>query len=218
MEQDNQEDGRSEGLAEARLSEELRGLQGHFAGQELSLGEIVSHLKGRAYLLLIILLSLPFLSPLPLPGLSTPFGALIALVALRLSFGQKPWIPQWIQRRRVPQNLLLRVLAVTTRIIGWLERLLRPRHAWAVEGALPRAAHCLLIFVAALVLLLPLPIPLTNTFPAWVILLAAGGLLERDGLASLAAYVVFALGTLYFIFLGEAASRLVEALMAWLRG
>jgi len=205
------------GARENRLSQELQGLQAHFAGQELCLGEIVAHLKGRAYLLLLILFSLPFLTPIPLPGLSTPFGALIALIALRLSLGQTPWIPQWIQRRRVPQNLFLRVLAVTTRLIGWLERFLRPRQAWVVEGPLPRAVHCLLIFVAALVLLLPLPIPLTNTFPAWVILLAAGGLLERDGLASLAAYVVFAVGVLYFIFLGEAATHLVEALVAWLR-
>lgn len=217
MDSAKQQPGQATGARENRLSQELQGLQAHFAGQELCLGEIVAHLKGRAYLLLLILLSLPFLTPIPLPGLSTPFGALIALIALRLSLGQTPWIPQWIRRRRVPRNLFLRVLGLTTRLIGWLERFLRPRQAWVVEGAVPRALHCLLMFVAALVLMLPLPIPLTNTFPAWVILLAAGGLLERDGLASLASYVVFAVGVLYFVFLGEAATRLLEVLVAWLR-
>jgi hypothetical protein len=39
------------------------------------------------------------------------------------------------------------------------------------------------MLLAALSLLLPLPIPFTNSFPAWAILLMAGGiLLERDGL------------------------------------
>jgi len=215
MDADGHETGPAAAAPVARLSEELGGLQAHFAGQALCLGEIVLHLKGRAYLLLIILLSLPFLTPIPLPGLSTPFGALIALIALRLSLGQKPWIPQWIQRREVPQNLFGKVLSVTTRIVSWLERFLRPRQLWAVEGAVPRAAHCVLMFIAALALMLPLPIPLTNSFPAWTILLAAGGLLERDGVAILAAYIVFALGVLYFLFLGEAATHLVEALVKW---
>jgi len=215
MDKGSHEEGRDGAPPVARLSEELGGLQAHFAGQALCLGEIVSHLKGRAYLLLIILLSLPFLTPIPLPGLSTPFGALIALIALRLSLGQKPWIPQWIQRRQVPQNLFIKVLSITTRIVAWLERFLRPRQTWVAEGAVPRAAHCVLMFIAALVLLLPLPIPLTNSFPAWTILLAAGGLLERDGVAILASYVVFAIGVLYFVFLGEAATHLVEAMVKW---
>jgi hypothetical protein len=77
--------------------------------------------------------------------------------------------------------------------------------------------HAFVILLAALALLLPLPIPFTNSFPAWVILLLAGGLLERDGIFILAGYVVFVLGVLYFVFLGEAATQLVQALVQWLR-
>jgi hypothetical protein len=65
-------------------------------------------------------------------------------------------------------------------------------------------------------LLLPLPIPLTNTFPAWAILLVACGLLERDGLFVLAGHVVFAAGIAYFILLGESAQRLMQLLKSWL--
>jgi hypothetical protein len=77
--------------------------------------------------------------------------------------------------------------------------------------------HALVMFIAAVALLLPLPIPFTNSFPAWTILLLAGGLLERDGVAIVLGYVVFLAGVLYFIFLGEAATQLVQAAWEWLR-
>jgi hypothetical protein len=74
------------------------------------------------------------------------------------------------------------------------------------------------MLAAALILLLPLPVPFTNAFPAWVVLLVAGGLLERDGGAILAGYLVGAGGVGFFYFLGEAAMKLVDALRAWLAG
>jgi hypothetical protein len=67
------------------------------------------------------------------------------------------------------------------------------------------------MLVSATVLLLPLPIPFSNTFPGWVILLVAGGLLVRDGLALLLAHVVFITGVAYFIFLGGATRELLKA-------
>jgi len=67
------------------------------------------------------------------------------------------------------------------------------------------------MLVAAGVLLLPLPIPLTNAFPAWAIILIAAGLLERDGAFVAAGYAMFAAGTAYFILLGGAAHQLIDA-------
>jgi hypothetical protein len=72
------------------------------------------------------------------------------------------------------------------------------------------------MMAAALVLLLPLPIPFSNAFPAWLILLVAGGLLERDGGAVLAGYSVGAGGLAFFYFLGEAAVKAFEVVKAWL--
>jgi hypothetical protein len=47
--------------------------------------------------------------------------------------------------------------------------------------------------------------------------MVAAGLLERDGLFILAGYLIFALGVLYFIFLGEAAMALLQELVQWIR-
>lgn len=203
--------------APQKLSAEIGLLRARAEDRPLTLREVIYVLRGRAYLLLVVLLALPFLTPIPLPGLSTPFGLAIAAIALRLALGQRPWLPKKLQRKQLPAGFFAKVFRVAERIIRALEKLLRPR--WTVLTGTPLLLqlHALLMLIAALALLLPLPIPFTNSFPAWTILLIAGGLLERDGLAVLLGYVVFAAGVLYFIFIGEAATQLVQALWDWLR-
>lgn len=203
--------------APRHLSEEIALLAARSAARSLTLREVIFTLRGRAYLLLVVLLTLPFLTPIPLPGLSTPFGLAIAAVALRLTLGQRPWLPKRLQRKHLPAGFFAKVFSFAEKIIRFLERLLRPRWVALTDTPLLNQLHALLMLVAALALLLPLPIPFTNSFPAWTILLVAGGLLERDGVAILLGYVMAAAGALYFLFLGEAAAQLVDALMNWLR-
>jgi hypothetical protein len=194
-----------------KLSEELARLQDTFAERSVQLHEVIAVLQGRAYILLVMLLALPFVTPIPLPGLSTPFGLVIALIALRLTLGQKPWLPRRLLQVRLPAGFFGKLIAFTKRLVSGFEKLLRPRALTVTRGALSQQLHALLILVSALALLLPLPIPFTNMFPAWAILLIAAGLLERDGLFVLAGYIVFALGVAYFFLLGEAAQHLMEA-------
>ncbi len=203
--------------APRKLSEELADLQSRFAQKPVTLREVIYRLRGRAYLLLLILLALPFITPIPLPGLSTPFGLAITFIAFRLVLGQRPWLPMRLQRRELPAGFFTKLFAVAAWVIRLLEKFLRPRLPAVTGSGLLLQLHALLILLAALTLLLPLPIPFTNSFPAWAILLLAGGMLERDGGFILAGYVVFAAGVLYFVFLGEAAAQGVEALRHWLR-
>jgi hypothetical protein len=203
--------------APRKLSEEVALLASRSSARPLTLREVIYVLRGRAYLLVVVLLALPFLTPIPLPGLSTPFGLAIAAIALRLALGQRPWLPKKLQRKQLPGDFFARLFRVAERIIRFLEKLLRPRWLVLTETPLLRQLHAVVLLLAALALLLPLPIPFTNSFPAWAILLVAGGLLERDGIAVLLGYVVFVAGVLYFIFLGEAAKELLQALIAWLR-
>jgi hypothetical protein len=199
-----------------KLSEELADLRERFAEKPVTLHEVIQTLRGRAYVLLLLLLSLPFITPLPLPGLSTPFGLAIGFIALRLTLGQKPWLPQKLQCKVLPAGFFTRILAVSARVIRFLEKFLRPRLPAITGSGLLLQLHALLMLLAAAVLLLPLPIPFTNSFPAWTILLMAAGMLERDGWFIIAGYAVFAAGVLYFFFLGEAAAQLLDALQRWL--
>jgi hypothetical protein len=199
-----------------KLSEEIAALRDRFAEGPLTLGQMVEVLQGRAWTLVIILLALPFISPIPLPLLSVPFGLTIALISLRLALGQKPWLPASLMGKELPPGFFGAVLKFSAKVLVVLEKFLRPRFSWFAETPALLRVHALAMCGAALVLLLPLPVPFTNSFPAWMILLIAGGLLERDGAAVATGYGVGAGGVAFFYFLGEAAVRLAEAARAWL--
>tara|TARA_R110002111_G_scaffold19578_2_gene47462 strand:- start:248 stop:895 length:648 start_codon:yes stop_codon:yes gene_type:complete len=201
-----------------KLSEELAELREHVGTRAVTLREVIYRLRGRAYSLLLILLCLPFTQPIPLPGLSTPIGLAIAFIAMRLALGQRPWLPKKLQRKVLPAGFFEKVFAVAAWVLRILESFLRPR--WPLICATRSAlqVHALIMLIATLVLLLPLPIPFSNTFPGWTILLLAAGMLERDGLFIILGYLTFVLGTLYFVLLGEAAQQLFHAVMRWFTG
>jgi len=201
-----------------KLSVELAELRDRSARGAVTLREVIYTLHGRAYMLLVLLLALPFITPVPLPGLSTPFGLAILLIALRLSLGQRPWLPMKLQRKELPPGFFAKVFAFAEKVLRIFEKFLRPRLTFLSDTPLLVQLHALLMLTAALVLLLPLPIPFTNSFPAWTILLLAAGLLERDGWFILGGYLVFIAGVFYFIFLGEATAALLHELLQWLRG
>ncbi len=201
-----------------KLSAELADLRVLSGQRVVALREVIAMLGGRAYTLLILLLALPFTTPIPLPGLAIPFSLAIALIALRLTLGQRPWLPEKILRKELPPGFFGKLFAFAEKVLRFLEKFLRPRFTWLTDTQLLRRLHALLVLVAALALLPPLPIPFTNLIPAWVILLVAAGLLERDGLFVLAGYLVFIAGVFYFIFLGDAAIRLTHQLVEWARG
>jgi len=199
-----------------KLSHELTRLRDQLGERPVTLREVIATLRGRAYVLVIILFALPFVVPVPLPGLSTPLGLVIGFIALRQSLGLRPRLPARWQRRELPAGFFKKTFSLAGRIIGWLERLLRPRLAWIAEPAVAQQAHAFIIFVCAMILLLPLPIPLSNTFPAWAILLIAAGTLERDGLFILLGYAAFILGTLYLVLLGTVAQKMGSSFWHWL--
>ena len=192
----------------------LRALIARLETKPVTFAEVISALGTRSHTLALTLLCLPFLTPLPLPGLSAPFGLGIFLIALQLARKRPLWLPRRMTVRAIPTGFFGKVLRLTAWVLAGLERFLRPRWLALTDTSLLRSLHALAISLAALVLLLPLPIPLTNTFPAWVVLLMANGLATRDGLCITLAYAVFLSGFGYFAFLGEAARRSVQWLLA----
>ena len=80
--------------AHVPFSQELRTLTEQFAQRPVRLAELLDATKGRGFHLLLALITLPFLTPIPLPGFSMPFGFVVALIGGRMALGQKPWLPQ----------------------------------------------------------------------------------------------------------------------------
>ncbi|MDB6152567.1 MAG: Exopolysaccharide synthesis ExoD [Chthoniobacteraceae bacterium] len=113
-----------------RLSMEIDGLLARLGDQPVTLREMIAVIKERAYTLLLILLSLPFCLPVPLPGLSMVHGLIIALIGVRLSLRLEPWLPMRLLGAQIAPRHIARILTASKRIARTLEILLKPR--WSV--------------------------------------------------------------------------------------
>lgn len=201
-----------------RLSREIDDLLAALSERPISLREIIAVIHGRAYTLLLILLSLPFCLPVPLPGLSTALGALIALIGLRLSLGWEPWLPARVLDARLSSQKVARVLKASKRLAAGLEVMLKPRWSFLVDWVLLHRFYGAMICLSGLLLMLPLPIPFSNLVPALGIIFLAAALVERDGYFIVAGIFMFAFTLLFFggIFFGGAA--VVNWLEEWFGG
>ena len=190
------------------LSADLRALAEHFRDGPVRLAQVVEVLQGRGYRLLIVLLCLPFLTPIPLPGVSTVIGLVIALIGLRLALGQKPHLPQRLMQKELPPRLLPKVLRASSRLVAAFERLSKPRLQLFYRQAVFQRLGGVLIALCGLKLLLPLPIPMSNFFPGVSAALLAAGSFEEDGLVFLAGVLMFTVSLAYFalLALGGAAA------------
>ncbi len=190
----------------ADLAEALQELATVCGGpQGFTLDELHAHLAERTWLVLLILLPLPFLSPVPMMGLSMPFGIAIAAIGIGVGLGRTPTIPGRIRAMRCPPGFIARVLAATAHRMGRLRSLLRPRWAWLADRPSTRMLAGMVIAISGVLLALPLPVPCSNALPAYTILVTGVGFAQRDGVAILVGLIVF-LGTLaFFALIGWAA-------------
>ena len=195
-----------------RFSQELRDLAQHFAGRPARVSEILAATQGRGFNLLLLLIGLPFLTPVSLPGFSTPFGFVVLLIGGRLALGRQPWLPKKILEHELPARFIAKVLAAASLMVRWLEVLLRPRLDFLEEQWIYRRIAGTLIMLSGLLLLLPLPIPLTNTLPALTVVLLAAGAIERDGLFFLAGCATFILTLAFFGLVAFGGARLLDNL------
>lgn len=199
-----------------KLSVELHRLAEEFKLHAVTVEEVIGVLQERAYTLLIILFALPFCSPVTLPGLSTPLGLVIAIVAGRFALGLPPWLPARLRRTVLTPGFFRRLLEGASRIIGWLERVLRPRLPALTATARLIRLHAFMVCLAALTLLIPAPLPFSNLLPALGVLLGATGVMERDGLAILAGYFFTAVGIAYFVLVALLGARAWDYVRDWL--
>lgn len=163
-----------------RLSAELRSLLRDANGRSMTIWEIEEHLKGRGVAVLVVLMAAPFVLPL-LPGTSSPFGLAILILGSRIALRREPWLPNFVRKRRLSAKLLRRVISGGIKVAERMERVVRPRMHFLQQT---RMVQMIGVSLAAggLFLALPLPIPFSNTLPAFSIVLLAVGMMERDGL------------------------------------
>jgi len=179
------------------LGETLKKLLETDDARGLSIREITDAVGEKGFGLVLIILSLPSALPVPAPGYSTPFGIVIALIALQMISGREAvWLPQKLGNIRIKPKLANTMLGTASKFLQKIERFIRPRQQW-IRSRAGQAALAVVIFIMACLMMLP--IPLTNTFPAMVIFMIGVGLSEEDGLLAIGAFAVGCCAVLLYV-------------------
>jgi hypothetical protein len=197
----------------ALLGRVLEGVDGG-----LTLQEVADRTGGRGGYLLLILLCLPFTTPVPLPGISSVIGAVILWVALTSGGEGGLRLPRWLGGKVVGSDRLRGVLRASGRLLGWIEKAVKPRgNGWLVTRT-SRRLHALLMVWLAVLLMLPLPVPFTNSLPGYSIILLSACLMERDGRVIFVGYLVSLVASIYVVAALVGGMALIEAGWRWVVG
>jgi hypothetical protein len=175
-------------------------------GETVTLRTLIRLIGEHGLLFICALLTIPFLIPVSIPGVSTVFGLGILLIAIGITLNRAPWLPDRLQDRPIPAQRLKPVLR---RGMDWLvriEKVIRPRLVGLTEGAVMQRLNGLAIILGAGLLMFPLGlVPFSNTLPALAILFLTVGMSQRDGWLVLAGYGMNVATIVYFATLAVAA-------------
>ncbi len=201
-----------------KVSTDLHELAERFQQHRVTIAEVIEVLHERAYTLLIVIAALPFCVPVTPPGLSVPLGSMIFVIAGCFALGREPWLPQGLLQTRLPLKFFGWVAEGASRIISWLEYLLRPRWLRVTGSRRLIRLHATMVAFSAGLLLVPAPIPFSNTLPALSILFGTAGTMERDGVSVTLGYVFALLAAAYFVLFALMGAQAWDFIRAKLAG
>jgi len=186
-----------------KFSTEIQALLGEYTDQPLPFEVFLKRTGEHGFGMMLALLSLPFLIPVPLVGISTLLNIGSFLLGMQLGLGfARPWLPQRLVRLHLSPAITTRLLKNLSRLLRPLERLVQPRLEVLVFNGLSRRLIGLCIAWCAVLSALPLPIPFTNKVPALAMLFLSLGMIEFDGILILIGYATVVATTVLFAALG----------------
>jgi hypothetical protein len=187
-----------------RLSKTLHTLKERSAVSALTLQNVVTLLGEKGHALLMCIFTIPFLQPIPTLGLSAPFGLMISMIGFCMMLRIPPWVPKRFKRLTIKKDLLHSCSDTAEKIFLRIEHLIKPRLLFMHRSIFHRITGAL-ILLNGILMALPLPIPGTNSLPAWTLLILGLSEIEEDGLMTLIGYALSAGCFIFFILLAWAA-------------
>lgn len=206
-------------MQQQSTSQRLRDLLRTLPRSGITLSDLIHQVGNDGLLILTAMLTLVFLIPVSIPGVSTVFGGAILLIGASRFLRRELWIPARLKHRRIQTKKLRPVIRKALPWLKKVEYLSRPnRIPVLVANGAAEQLNSLALVLGAILLMLPFgPIPFTNTLPALALLFLAIGLLQRDGVCVLLGYLSFVATLVYFSFLiagsGWAAREVVSRLL-----
>jgi hypothetical protein len=179
--------GKRTGRPAPRLSDILADLAASDT-ESITLADIVATVGERSIGALLVLLAMPNVVASAVPGMTTVFGLPVIFLSLHLLVAaDRPWLPARLARTRIRRADLQRAIAFASPHLRRLERAMKPR---LLILTAPWAQRLIGLTCVLLSILIFLPIPLSNLLPSIGVMLFGIALLERDGLAAIAAAAI----------------------------
>jgi hypothetical protein len=186
-------------------------------GDYMTLGELIEKIGEQGLLIFCMVLTLPFLFPVSIPGVSTVFGLAILLVGISVTANRVLWLPARLKSRQIATERLIPVLKRGADVLTRFQRFVRPRLSILTQTAAINRLNGLVLVLAAMLLMVPFGlVPFSNTLPAIAILFLAIGMLQRDGVFILLGYIFVVLTVVYFGALFAAAILAGQGVMSLL--
>jgi hypothetical protein len=160
-----------------------------------------------------LILVAPFLLPVSIPGSSLPFGLAIILINIAILTKSHPLIPKMVMEYKISQNAMVSLLNGMNRILKGLEKFVKPRLNIITKPYMDQINNIFMIFCAFL-LMLPLPVPLTDFLPAYSILFLTLGSVENDGYMVIAGYLMALITAIYFLLIALLGISGIKALLS----
>lgn len=210
-----------EPIPEKTLREKMAILVDNLPPDQVTLSAVLELIGREGLLLFCVFLTLPFMVPVSIPGVSTVFGAVILLIGISVVLNRAPWLPARLMKRSFSSAKLKHALQKGEVWLMRLEKISHPRMLGLATGAAASRFNGLMLILGAVLLMFPFGlVPMSNTLPGLAILFLAVGMLQEDGVCILLGYLTNLITILYFAFLiitGAAAMKeVVRKIMEWI--
>src|SRR5690606_34071742 len=163
------------------LSQTLTNTASSISGEQITLKQLLELIGEQGLLLFCMILVIPFLLPISIPGVSTVFGLVIILIGIGVTLNRLPWLPRRLMERAVATANLVEAMKKGAEMFARLDRVIRPRLLPLTDGAVINRINGLGLTLGGILLLFPLGlVPFSNTLPGIAVLFLAVGILQRD--------------------------------------
>lgn len=145
----------------------------------ITLGKIVELMDGQALLVVSLISILPFMQPIPIPGLSSILGLVVILQGIGLMLWNKPLLTEKMKTVEISKDKFDFIYRAAVKFSNFTSKISAFKHP-ITNTRVSQIICGVAIIISAGFLSLPLPIPFSNFIPALSIFLICVGLLEED--------------------------------------
>jgi hypothetical protein len=163
----------------------------------ITFASLTTFLGDQSHGFMTLFLSVPFVFPIALPGMSVPFGIIISTVVGAWILERPAWLPKFLRNRAISPGAVRMICHYGQKMFSKIEFLVKPRLEFIFDFRLIRLILGFAIFSSALFLALPLP-PGTNFPPSSIIFILSLSILERDGFLAILGISIFTLMVVFF--------------------